>query len=259
MKNILTYRGFFAVALFAFVFIFSASSAHAQYGSYLQGASYLGAPTQGYANTQTPCYPSYYNNYNCGNYGNGNLSITGVNGPNSLTVGQQGTWSVTTNAPSNTYVSVTVDWGDAMPYPMPMAANAAYQVTQNNTFSHTYARAGTYTINFTASDSYGRTNSSTATVQVSGGTIGGCGQDYTGFSVYYYCPPPCPVYMSNSYQASNTYYCPPPQPPQPISCNYWDWNCNYNPYQYQPYQYDYQNYYNYQGTPGYISGPSYLY
>ncbi len=99
----------------------------------------------------------------------GSVSITGVSGPNSLTVGQSGTWQVSTNAPQGTPISLSVRWGDEVQYPYPAssAAQSAY-VSQQNTFTHSYQTAGTYTITFTASDQYGRSNSSSVTVQVSG-------------------------------------------------------------------------------------------
>ncbi len=102
----------------------------------------------------TPSYPS------------NSLSITGVAGPTTLGIGESGTWSVTTNAAVNSYLSVNVNWGDQQVYPY---ANAASQtVYQNNTFTHAYQAAGTYTITFTATDQYGHTSSASATVIVGG-------------------------------------------------------------------------------------------
>lgn len=150
MKN---YAKAFVFGLFMLI---PASAVYAQYDYYNLPPDY------------PPCY---YDSYGCG-YNYGAISITDVSGPNSLTVGQSGTWRVTTNAPSNSNISVSVDWGDYNQYPVYMAASA-YQVSQNNTFTHSYQNAGTYTITFTASDSYGRSNTSSVTVQVGGG--GGCG------------------------------------------------------------------------------------
>ena len=138
-------------------------------------------------------YGGGYNNYYCyyypwypgcgggggGGYGYGGApSITSVNGPTSLRVGEQGTWRITTNAPSNTYLSVSVRWGDENMYAYPTSAYGQ-QVYQQNTFTHTYRQAGTYTVTFTATDNYGRSNIATATVNVMNTNINPqCWYDY---------------------------------------------------------------------------------
>lgn len=138
------------------------------FGNYYDPYSYWGGWYGGYGNYY--CY--YYSWYpGCGTYQYpGTLSITGVSGPTSLRVGEQGVWSITTSASSNSYVSVSVRWGDENTYPY-AGAYADTQVYQQNTFTHTYRQAGTYTITFTATDSYGRSESATRTVVVSGGTV----------------------------------------------------------------------------------------
>ena len=109
----------------------------------------------------------------------GGISITNVSGPNSLAVGVQGTWSITTNAPYGSYLSTSVRWGDEDIYPYPMASSAGY-ISQQNTFTHSYLQAGTYTITFTVTDNTGRSAQATASVVVGGG----------GCTSYWGCPPP---------------------------------------------------------------------
>lgn len=134
---------------------------------YYQEAPYPVTPGYSYA----PC--SNYWEWGCGyNWYQQPISITNVSGPNTLSIGQTGTWRVTTNAQSNSYVSISVQWGDEMNYGYAMDAYAPQTVQQQNTFTHAYQRAGTYTITFTATDQYGQSNTSTASVQVGGGV--GC-------------------------------------------------------------------------------------
>src|SRR5262249_20920109 len=110
---------------------------------------------------------------------NGTISITGVNGPNSLAVNQQGTWTVTTNAPSGTNVSTSVNWGDQNTiYPYANASGVSY-TNQQNTFSHSYSYPGTYTIVFTVTDNNGHTNNASQTVVVGGSNT--CSTSYYGY------------------------------------------------------------------------------
>jgi hypothetical protein len=117
----------------------------------------------------------------CGNgsgypYQNGYVQITGVTGPNTLAVNQQGTWTVTTNSPSNSYVNVSVQWGDQNTYPYAYSNQTSY-VNGQNTFTHAYSYPGTYTAIFTATDNNGHSNSASATVVVGGS--GYCGYGYS--------------------------------------------------------------------------------
>lgn len=137
----------------------------------------------------------------CGGYPTpiGTLSITGVSGPNSLAVGQQGTWSITTNAPSGSYGSVSVRWGDEYYYGY-AATPQSVSISQQNTFSHSYSSPGTYAIVFTATDNAGHSNTASATV-----VVGGSGQT-TNFSASpTYGSAPLTVNFSGSVQTSGQY------------------------------------------------------
>ncbi len=104
-------------------------------------------------------------------------SITGVNGPQSLSVGQQGTWTVSAVDGSGNYsgnylstnnLSYSVNWGDQI---QPLYLNngaTAYPVQQNATFTHVYTQAGTYTPVFTVRNSSGQSAQTSLSVVVSG-------------------------------------------------------------------------------------------
>ena len=98
--------------------------------------------------------------------------ITSVNGPTSLNVGVQGTWTLNLNAPYGSYVTTSVQWGDENYYGYTSAAPQSTYISgsQMLTFTHTYQQSGTYTVRFTVSGT-GGTNTSTQTV-----TVGGSGQ-----------------------------------------------------------------------------------
>lgn len=131
-----------------------------------------------YPYTSQNCNYSFYGyqQQNCQNQNTGSgPQISNVSGPNSLSVGQQGTWSITTSAGAGN-VSTSVRWGDESLYGNAMAASQ--QVATGNTFSHAYQQAGTYNITFTVTDGYGRSNSATTQVVVSNG--GGCTSNCSG-------------------------------------------------------------------------------
>lgn len=95
-------------------------------------------------------------------------TITNVSGPTSLTTGQQGTWTMTINTQGNTYTSVSAYWGDNGNGYANQAAPQTIYGTQIVTFTHAYVSVGTYTLNFTVSNSSGQSNTYTSTVYVSG-------------------------------------------------------------------------------------------
>lgn len=81
----------------------------------------------------------------------GPVSITGVNGPSTLSAGAVGTWTVTLNNPTNSTVTVTPTWGDSVIYPYggAIAPQSTYsQGTVTLTFNHAYSASGTYAVSF---------------------------------------------------------------------------------------------------------------
>jgi hypothetical protein len=75
--------------------------------------------------------------------------ISGVSGPQSLNVNQQGTWSVTASSSNGGNLSYSVNWGDEV-YAMPMVNSfGSFPAQQSATLTHTYSQAGTYRAVFT--------------------------------------------------------------------------------------------------------------
>lgn len=97
-------------------------------------------------------------------------SITSVNGPTTLGLGVQGTWTIQVNNPGGSYLTVSVNWGDSNVYGYAASAPQTVYVQGQSTltFTHTYYTGGTYAPLFTASNSSGQQNSTSASVVVSG-------------------------------------------------------------------------------------------
>lgn len=96
------------------------------------------------------------------------LSITGIDAPASVRIGQAATWTLHTNVQnyvsgSNLHYSVT--WGDEAVYP-PYVLNASQGLQTSATFTHTYLMAGTYSPTFTVTNEAGQTASASASVVV---------------------------------------------------------------------------------------------
>ena len=98
--------------------------------------------------------------------------VTGIEGPASLNIGQQGTWKVNANVPNNSGASIaySVVWGDEAG-----GAQAVVPPTQSvqtsATFTHSYQNAGAYQPKFTVSNSSG-SNSASLSVNVGGQVTG---------------------------------------------------------------------------------------
>lgn len=96
----------------------------------------------------------------------GNVSISGVEGPTTLRVGQEGTWKVNTSAPAGEQLRYSVFWGDETA----VAALNAYagndaSVRSTGTFTHVYSKVGAYSPKFTVS-SGDKSASASASVKV---------------------------------------------------------------------------------------------
>ncbi len=104
---------------------------------------------------------------------NGSPTITSVNGPTNLAVGNSGTWTAMLNTMNNPYLTLSVNWGDQNVYGGAAANQQIYNVAQQtNTLTHTYYTTGTYTITFIVSNGMGQQNSFTTTVVVGSGMQG---------------------------------------------------------------------------------------
>ena len=96
-------------------------------------------------------------------------TITSVNGPTSLALNTQGTWTIQiNNNQTNSYTTTSVNWGDQYISGAQLSANQTTyaQGNQTLTFTHSYSQSGTYTITFTVTGVDGLSNTSTITVVV---------------------------------------------------------------------------------------------
>ncbi|MBI3273566.1 MAG: peptidoglycan-binding protein [Candidatus Colwellbacteria bacterium] len=97
-------------------------------------------------------------------------TISGVSGPTVLKVGEVGNWTIKASDPENGPLSYSVVWGDGdltpPPLPTPFAATSVQQIT---TFTHAYAKAGSFVPTFSVTDNGGLTATSSISVVVGGG------------------------------------------------------------------------------------------
>ena len=88
-------------------------------------------------------------------------SISGLDAPTSLQVGQTGTWTVRAAAPSGTQLRYSVVWGDEGWGASTGSAQAAQANVQTSaSFTHAYQNAGTYNPTFYVSNDYGTVQTS---------------------------------------------------------------------------------------------------
>lgn len=97
----------------------------------------------------------------------GSPVISGLSGPTSLAVNEIGTWKVSASDPENGTLSYAITWGDE--WYGNSAGNMARPtatIVQQSTFTHSYAKPGTYTVAVTVTDSEGKVARSSSTVSV---------------------------------------------------------------------------------------------
>lgn len=99
--------------------------------------------------------------------------ISGVKGPTTLKVGEEGLWTINAYDPANGSLSYSVTWGDEVYYSREgavAAPPALSPVVQTGTFSHVYSNPGTYTPVFRVVNDKGLEAKTSLSVSVTGGT-----------------------------------------------------------------------------------------
>ncbi|MES3005558.1 MAG: IPT/TIG domain-containing protein [Patescibacteria group bacterium] len=91
-------------------------------------------------------------------------TVSGIDGPSNLTVGQVGTWSVRAIDQTGGGLSYQVTWGDENQYGTSAANSNSF--SQTATFTHAYNQVGTYSPIFVVRGSNGLTAQTSLTVRV---------------------------------------------------------------------------------------------
>ncbi|MFA5792185.1 MAG: peptidoglycan-binding protein [Candidatus Paceibacterota bacterium] len=98
----------------------------------------------------------------------GSPTISGISGPQSLNVGQEGTWTVTANDPNGGNLSYSVVWGDEGYLSPSSTTQTTQSLQQTATFTHSYSQAGMYTPTFTVTNTSGQSAKTSLSVNVGG-------------------------------------------------------------------------------------------
>jgi|GEM_PF-1183960 len=98
-------------------------------------------------------------------------TISGVSGPQTLSVNQQGTWTVTASNPSGGNLSYGVVWGDEAIAGSGNSNTAIQTSQQTATFTHVYYQNGTYTPRFTVTNTSGQSATASLSVNVGNTTV----------------------------------------------------------------------------------------
>ncbi|OGG54425.1 hypothetical protein A2764_01885 [Candidatus Kaiserbacteria bacterium RIFCSPHIGHO2_01_FULL_55_79] len=136
--------------------------------------------------------------------------INGIDGPASLAVGQQGTWTVHASVANggNTNLRYSVIWGDdgVLDQLNAFAGNTTSALQTSGSFTHAYANAGTYRPTFTVSNSAGSAQTS-ASVRVGGSDDddGGGGSDTFSASPTSGTAPLAVIFRSNIVNGLDAY------------------------------------------------------
>ncbi len=104
-----------------------------------------------------------------GSTGNKPPVISSFSGPVQLSVNEIGTWKITASDPENGELQYSILWGDEWVAATDASRRVmapAQSIQQQTTFTHSFSRAGTFTVGLTVTDKEGAQARSTATVQV---------------------------------------------------------------------------------------------
>ncbi|QQG38102.1 MAG: PKD domain-containing protein [Candidatus Kaiserbacteria bacterium] len=98
--------------------------------------------------------------------------VSGFSGPTSLTLNETGTWTITASDPENGPLSYAISWGDEwQDKGATRVSSAASSIQQETTFTHSYARAGSYRVTVVVTDSAGKEAKTSSSVQVSNSQV----------------------------------------------------------------------------------------
>lgn len=95
--------------------------------------------------------------------------IKSFTGPVQLAIDEKGTWRINASVYNNTPLTYNITWGDEVYAAEKLSAAPAYMnsvVTQQTSFEHSYAQAGTYTVTIVVKSQTGEETRTTATVRV---------------------------------------------------------------------------------------------
>lgn len=103
--------------------------------------------------------------------GNRPPSISSFSGPTTLSVSETGTWTIQASDPESGPLTYSILWGDESTFATGAVSAPAREFVQTTTFTHSYARAGTYTVFVTVRDNAGHEARASATVRIGGGPV----------------------------------------------------------------------------------------
>ena len=96
--------------------------------------------------------------------------ISGVSGPQSLNVNQNGTWTVMASSSNGGNLSYSVVWGDETTYANLSGSVSSTEFKQSATFTHNYSQSGSYIPTFTVTNEKGQSATTSLSVNVGNGT-----------------------------------------------------------------------------------------
>lgn len=95
------------------------------------------------------------------------LSINKFGGPQSLNVGEQGTWTITVSDSGGSDLYYTIDWGDQPSvYANSTQDTPLFLSKQEGAFTHSYSQVGTYKVTVIVSNTLGQVARANLTVNV---------------------------------------------------------------------------------------------